>query len=247
MDDCGFIVLRHVSTVEHNLLWINCCEQIRKFYDNPIVIIDDNSNKSILEDRTFDNCRVINSEFSQRGELLPYYYLFKEKLFEKAIVLHDSAFIIRKIDLENYNMPIHLLWDAVHTWDVPHFEKYLINILKNNDVLLDFYDKKDEWKLCFGVMSIVTYDYLVMLEEKYSFFNLIHVITNRYLRMALERVWGLLAYLENQEVDKSVLGNIHNDGYKPWEYRIYNFLLDKDIEFTNIDTKYKVLKCWSGR
>ena len=41
----GFIILRHVNEKEHDNYWKTCYRTIRKFYNNPILIIDDNSNQ----------------------------------------------------------------------------------------------------------------------------------------------------------------------------------------------------------
>uniref|UniRef100_A0A6C0EKQ8 Uncharacterized protein n=1 Tax=viral metagenome TaxID=1070528 RepID=A0A6C0EKQ8_9ZZZZ len=75
-----------------NLLWNKCYDSIRLFYKNiGIYIIDDNS--SYTPKRLgikLINTTIINSEFLERGELLPYYYFYnstellnfsKEKLF----------------------------------------------------------------------------------------------------------------------------------------------------------------------
>ena len=89
MKEFGFIILRHVSKPGHNRLWINCYQQIRKFYKAAIVIIDDNSKQSIVKKIPLINCTIIQSEFPGRGEILPYYYMFKKKLFGKALILHQ--------------------------------------------------------------------------------------------------------------------------------------------------------------
>jgi hypothetical protein len=39
----GFIILRHVNSEESDHYWKSAYESIRKYYSNPIVIIDDNS------------------------------------------------------------------------------------------------------------------------------------------------------------------------------------------------------------
>jgi hypothetical protein len=42
MKNIVFVILRHVSNSQQNY-WIRCYESIRKFYENKIIIIDDNS------------------------------------------------------------------------------------------------------------------------------------------------------------------------------------------------------------
>ena len=92
MNKFGFIILRHVRNSSQNTLWINCYESIRRFYSDPIIIIDDNSNQQEIQyDGTLENVTIFQSEYPGRGELLPYYYLFKHKWFEKCVFVHDSV------------------------------------------------------------------------------------------------------------------------------------------------------------
>ena len=89
-NNIGFIILRHVNSEATNKYWIHCHECIRKFYpENPILIIDDNSNYSFISEETFSNTRVIQSEFPKRGELLPYYYYLHNPFADSAVILHE--------------------------------------------------------------------------------------------------------------------------------------------------------------
>ena len=49
----GFIIIRHVNSKISDYYWKECYTCIRKFYDNPIVIIDDSSNKEFLNENIF--------------------------------------------------------------------------------------------------------------------------------------------------------------------------------------------------
>ena len=99
MNRIGFIILRHVSNPETDKYWNFCYDCIRKYYpENLILIIDDNSNYEYITDRPLYKTATINSEYHGRGELLPYYYFLHNKLFDTAVLLHDSAFINKYID-----------------------------------------------------------------------------------------------------------------------------------------------------
>ena len=94
MTDVGFIILRYVINELTNKYWIKCVNSIRQHYpENNILIIDDNSNYDFITDEKLYKTTVINSEFHKRGELLPYYYYLHNKLFDVAVIMHDSAFI----------------------------------------------------------------------------------------------------------------------------------------------------------
>ena len=86
---------------------------------------------------------------------------------------------------------------------------------------MQLYNNNSLWKGCFGVMTVVKHDFLLVLEDQYNFTNLINHITCRYDRMSLERVFAVLFTLENTD-KPSMFGNIHN--YCTWDttYQQYN-------------------------
>ena len=75
-----FIIIRHVNSESSNLYWKHSYSSIRQFYPTTsIIIIDDNSPFKKFGSINLSNCEIINSEYPQRGELLPYYYFHKLK------------------------------------------------------------------------------------------------------------------------------------------------------------------------
>ena len=57
----GFIIIRHVNNKITDYYWKECYTCIRKFYDNPILIIDDSSNKEFLNENIFlKNCTALS-------------------------------------------------------------------------------------------------------------------------------------------------------------------------------------------
>ena len=97
MENIGFIILRHVSSELYNKYWQESYRCIRKFYDNKIIIIDDNSNYNYITNIPLINAEIIKSEFPGRGELLPYIYLLKYRWFKTAFIIHDSVFFNKPI------------------------------------------------------------------------------------------------------------------------------------------------------
>ena len=143
IDNLGFIVLRHVNCEKHDKYWLYCYNCIRKYYpETQIIIIDDNSNYKFITNKTLYKTTVINSEYKGRGELLPYYYYIHNKLFSKAIIIHDSVFINSYIDtnIENYKF----LWDFKHSSDQPKDELKMINLF-NDEKLVKLYHNKRLW------------------------------------------------------------------------------------------------------
>ena len=237
----GFIILRHVNEKEHDNYWKTCYRTIRKFYNNPILIIDDNSNQELIEPIEMINCQIINSEFKGRGEILPYYYFHKKKPFEKAVILHDSMFIGQKLNLDIENKFIWFVYS--HRWNNTKQEIEYIKLLDNNDLLK--YYKSKKWFPCYGATSIISINFLDQIVTKYNIFKLIDYIKNRKDRMCFERIIGTIFFKELNLTRKncSYLGKIHSFPRKTFKsnaYKYKDYLKDKK-DF------YPIIKIWVGR
>ena len=216
----GFIITRHVNTISTNDVWITCIKRIKKFYpDTLIVIIDDNSNYDYITypEGLLDNCIIINSEFKGAGELLPYYYYYHNKWFEKAIYIHDSVFINGLIDISNVNN-VKLIWEfpSTHVFNERQFINEYLNYLNYNDELISLFNDENKWVGCFGVMSVIKHSYIKKIADKYNLFILLDHINTRIHRMALERVFPILCFHDNEitKTDASIYGSYYNI-YKP--------------------------------
>jgi len=238
----GFIIIRHVSSPIQGMYWIECVNCIRKFYNNPIVIIDDNSNPEFILDNEFENVTVIKSEFPKRGELLPYYYLYKKQLFDKAVMLHDSVFIQKRIDFESVT-DVKFLWTFEH-WNTPlhkvHDCKMIIAELKNTQNVLQIAEDGARWLGCFGVMSCITFEFLENLVRKYDIFRLTDFVKDREHRMLLERIFGIICCYETAH-QNSMFGDIKQ--YMKWGYT-YNEYIENGENYRD---NLPIIKIWSGR
>ena len=234
MTSLGFIILRHVNNNLTNKYWIKSVNSIRQFYpENHILIIDDNSDYNFITNENLYKTTIINSEYPKRGELLPYYYYLHNKLFDTAVIIHDSVFINKNIDLnvETYRM----LWEFEHNWDQTKDERRMINLF-NDFELRKFYENKHLWKGCFGGMSIIRHDYLIHINNKYDISKLLYVVLNRFNRCSFERVIACL--LQKEGKSQTLLGNIHAYG----KHTISFYEAEED--------QYKhlpLVKYWSGR
>lgn len=232
MAEIGFIILRHVNSQETNIYWVHCYNSIRKYYpENKILIIDDNSNYKFITNKNLYKTTIIKSEFPGRGELLPYYYYIHNKLFDIAVILHDSAFINQYIDfsVDKYK----ILWNFEHKWDKIEEETKLINVF-NNAELKTFYENKNLWKGCFGGMCVITHDYLSSIHKKYDLSKLLMHILNRDNRCNFERVIACL--LQKSGENKTLFGDIHK--YCHWGVKFH-----QREKYTHLP----LIKVWSGR
>jgi hypothetical protein len=230
----GFIILRHVNSITTNNYWIYCYECIRKYYpENNIIIIDDNSNKEYLTQHKLYKTTIINSEYPKRGELLPYIYYLRNNFFDIAVIIHDSVFINKYIDfnIEEYQ----IIWDFEHTWDQIEDETNIIKIF-NDEKLYNFYNNKTLWTGCFGGMTIIRYDYLKSINNKYNLDLLLNKILSRHNRCSFERIIAVLLQINSNNKNNVLLGNIHK--YCTW-----------GIHFSQIEYNrhLPIIKVWSGR
>lgn len=255
----GFIFTRHVNSKETNEYWKECIRCIRKHYQNNIImVIDDNSLDEYVTNDNVDltNCFIIQSEYPKRGEILAYYYFYKYKLFDKAVIIHDSIFLQQGISQQiNDVSNIKFLWHFKNIYDDNlGKEIYFIHQLKCNNEdqnsLMNVYLKRDKWVGCFGVMSVVTYDFLNILVDKYNIFNLLQFIKTRDDRCSMERIFAILCYVNNNYFENSpvsIFGEILDYNFlgMPFHYNYHDYLNDKK-KFA-VSKFSKIIKVWSGR
>jgi hypothetical protein len=208
---------------------------IRRFYpDNLIVIIDDNSDSKYVSKVSFPRLLIIKSEFARRGELLPYYYLHRYKFFDRAVILHDSVFVQQRLDFEKHDNVA--LWHFTNClYHKKELEEKMIRCLSNNEALLEAH-QSGEFKGMFGVMSVVTLDFVTLLQSKYNFLKLLQYVNCRSDRQCLERVVGVLFSVENP-TGSSIFGDIFQ--FCRWGGTF--------LEYKRKRPTKAVVKVWTGR
>ena len=248
----GFIITRHVNSEKTNKYWNHSVRCIRRFYPfRRIIIIDDNSDYSFVKsDFEYKNTLFIQSEFKGRGELLPYYYLYKYKFFENAVILHDSVFFHKRIHFEQFNVPVMPLWHFHFTEDSSNCIR-LASALKDSNIIIEKvsentvqtmgFRNNNIWHGCFGVQSYINLKFLSLIQEKYSLFNLLNLVISRNDRCSLERVMGAIFYTECPSLYKSpsLFGDILASG--TWGYSFAQY--SKEYKYI----KKPLVKVWTGR
>lgn len=233
----GFILTRHVSSALTNLYWLECVQMIRRFYpENLIVVIDDNSDSKYVSKVTFPRVLIIKSEFAKRGELLPYYYLHHYKFFDKAVILHDSVFVQKKVDFgTGENVALWHFTDYRYRYHNKGVEEKMIRCLTHNEALLEVH-QSGQFKGMFGVMSVVTLEFVNLLQSKYNFLTLMKHVNCRSDRQCLERVVGVLFSVENPS-GSSIFGDIFQ--FCRWGGTF--------LEYKKTRPATAVVKVWTGR
>jgi len=253
LEEYIIIILRHVTNEINDTYWKESYNYIRKNYGNEIkiVIIDDNSTYTPTF-HPLENCQIINSEYKGRGELLPYYYMYKLKLSNKAIIIHDSVFLNTILNIDDIEDYIYM-WYFYSSPNDPRLpdqddNENVERILSKfcNQDLIDYYRTK-AWKGCFGGMSIITLNTLEKIVEMFpNFFEiLIQYITNRRDRMAFERIISIILPIStNKVILNTVFGNIHQWCRDITDNKKHFFLNENDYK---INKNYPVIKLWNNR
>jgi hypothetical protein len=210
----GFVIVRHVNSTTTNEYWKESYRCIRKFYREKIIIIDDNSDNNFLTtDLPLINCDVIKSEYPARGEILGYYYFHKLHPFDKAIIIHDSVFFNQRLQFDDIE-DVKFLWCFKHTWDDDNPTIGIISKLKDYGTLLHNYMNKDKWLGCFGIMSVITWDFINIINERHDFFRIIlDTVKCRRDRQHLERIFAVVCYTNKDlptDPSCSLFGIIHD-------------------------------------
>jgi len=236
----GFVIVRHVNSEESNKYWQESYRCIRRYYDNPILIIDDSSDTNYLtHDHGMVNCTIINSMYPKRAELLGYYYFHLTHFADTAVILHDGVFIQKYIDFESYG-PIRSIWSFGHAYDDDERTIPLIQHMNHSSEIIETYYDKSRWVGCFGVMSVITWDMLHTIDRRYNFFGaMLPVIQDRFSRSMLERIFPCLCYLADSKSSQPphIISDIFAHG---WGLTFEQYLTHKQ------PTK-DIIKVWAGR
>jgi hypothetical protein len=181
------------------------------------------------------DCQTIyDTDWKGCGELLGYYYFHLLKPFQTAVILHDSVFIQKQIDFSCNDMKF--LWTFTGQWD-HELERYYHELCQGMpayEEIMHIYQQRS-YRGCFGLMAVITSEFLDKLVEDGLFMALDNIKGRRDARSALERVLGIMAY--NRGASSVLYGEIHS--YMRWGTSFTDYLLqgvDRDI-----------VKVWTGR
>jgi hypothetical protein len=255
-----FILTRHVTSEKTNELWQECIRAIRRFYPtDPILIIDDHSNPEFLStiaDYPSENILNISSEFEPGcGEMLAYYYFYKMKIADTAIILHDSFFLQAPIPgLDQIRQNSYFTTKFLLSFSRFHenFDKEIewIQKLKNPESLVWWYHQRGLCRYgCQGIQSIISHRFLTEMQEKHHVLDLVPQIANRVDRMCMERVWAAVTmYYSPNLLDPdqvAVYGDFFVDYLDKYEHTEYEYFLANREKIAQ--EKRPFIKIFSGR
>lgn len=197
----GFVIIRHVNSEKTNTYWQKSYDCIRKFYNEEIVIIDDNSNQSFITEKELVNCKVVSYkdiiDKPARGELLPYLYFIKNPFCNRMIVLHDSMYMNRHYNFYNidgYNNFTRLFHfhNPAYKIDIKHFPQ-MSKFVNNGDKILNYHQRNiNSLNGTFGICYVIDYTYIIYINDKYNLFKLAEFVDTRNKRQCMERFLSTL-------------------------------------------------------
>jgi len=193
---------------------------------------------------------IIQSEFPGAGEILPYYYMYHRKLGKKAIILQDSMFIQRKLDISDVK-DYKFLWQfgsKICLLNVAEkLQAFIMSTERRSQTIYgEIYDTLMEykWHGCFGTSMIISLDFLNELQEKTGILDLLGEIKRREDRYILERLVGIYTHcIINKDVkDVSLLGSIFHQSYK------FGLTYDEYLsDYAVLTKEHAIIKVWNGR
>ena len=231
----GFIIVRHVNNKQTDYYWKECYTCIRRWYTEPILIVDDSSHPEFLNDNmNLVNCQIVyDTEHKGCAELLGYYYFELMHPFETAVIIHDSVFIQKRIEFTTIGF--RPLWTFTKAWD-HELEKHYLELCKDMPDIIRFY-REGHWEGCYGLMSVIRWSFVCQLKQ-YGLFTVLDKLKERDHRSAMERVLGFLAYyVGSVSIEKSMYGEIHS--YTRWGGTF--------LEYLSGHSELDIVKVWTGR
>ena len=98
------------------------------------------------------------------------------------------------------------------------------------------------WKGCFGVQCMIRTAFLTFIVDKYDMFQLLHEVQCRTDRCCLERIFGVIFFLETKLKVISVFGDIIK--YSPFNYTYDQY---KEDYYAKKKIPHAVTKIFTGR
>jgi len=244
-EELGFMVTRCVRKPQHNILYKECYEAIRRYHpDLKIIFIDDNSDKDILEEHPMTNVEIIQSEYPAAGEYLCYWYMLQRKPFKKAIFLQDSMILNGPIPHQEAEEYMFLYEVGRNMVAASENAQNLLQQTKIPEDLLSLY-ASDTWSGCWGSMMVITSDFIDRLEAQVGISSWISSINTRATRIGLESAIAVACIFIQPKARVSLFGPISEMNVMKYpgneKYTLEMYLADKNM------IKDHIIKIWNGR
>ena len=188
MEDFSIFITASINSETHLSVLFECLKKIRIHYiSEKIYIITDNSSIDIKYLENQYNIYVIQSEFKGAGESLFIYHYYHLKPSQKALYIHDSMLLLKKIDdniIENLET-VKFLLHFNKAYKIKEQEDFILKLNEGSSI-----NENQNWVGCYGGACIITHEYLTKLQNKYNIISIVPFITRRSEREIYERILG---------------------------------------------------------
>ena len=204
MSSFGFIIPSYVNTPYAYQRLKLCIDSIRKQYPLIlIVVIDDYSDIDISELMLMDSKLIVEKSLIKRGgEINPYCHFFYKKYFDVAIIIQDSTIIKTLVPVDMSKVTVKFFYyfnNHRPSWNKNFelvFNKFYDNIsdVTKRENIKIFSNDRNKWLGCVGVMSVISHDYLVNMNNKTCFIEMCQYVKDRTDRMIMENIFAVCCF-----------------------------------------------------
>jgi hypothetical protein len=218
MSEFGFIVPSCPQNITHKKYFYDCINSIYKYHPgiDIVVIFSNASDQSVITEikKEFPLLIYESSILNISADMLALFYYKLNNYFKKAIVIHDGMKVLSQFNVTDVNdinyiwyATIHqLMWDKIKEPEsdfnkknniIVHddLNKYIINHLIINDEFKKYcqsiYMSKEKWSVCFGPCYIITYDFLIKLDNDTNIIDLMMKMHDKRMRITIESILPL--------------------------------------------------------
>lgn len=246
----GFVVPTHLRNQEQYNLLLKNIALIRKHH--PTSFIKVISDASPIAPPAFNDDKMIElvqSRYPGSAEMSAYEFYLRNPFCTHMVMLHDSMSLTKPLNVDTLRKEdISFLWHFTN--HVDHWSSILepetpFNIehnIRTHDDLICFmvnhewktcpnfvkwfntmYWQKRKWAGCFGVMSWISHDFLVKMDQVVGIHALTTLITDKRRRCAAETLFALSASYVKQECIVSSLDGLYYDGVYHNRFQSHHF------------------------
>jgi hypothetical protein len=248
MNKSVFIITVYLSQPHHETILKLCIKRVQLFHpDSDIIILNDSHGIHISIDQT-SNLKILDTMYPRCGEVNAYLWACENKnLYEKFFYIHDSAFLISRINIDIKTIHYRPLWySSSHIHEdtsSPEISNIIHNFKINNK---DIHVRAHRMQLgygsiVFGGMAVFSRTFIDFLSEKTNFQSIAHLFTTRKLRCFFERLLYIILgdfYDINNFTSYSICGDIINHEQVFCSSTFLN---------SNISSNSYIVKIWQGR
>lgn len=248
MNKSVFIITTFISQPHHEATLKLCVKRIELFHpDSDIIILNDSHSVSISIEQS-DTLKILNTTHPRCGEVNAYVWACENKhLYQKFYYIHDSAFLIGRINLSLESIHYRPLWycsSCIHEDTNSHEINNIIYKFTINNK--DIHHRAHRLQLgygsiVFGGMAMFDRTFLSFLENKTTLTSVAHLFNTRKLRCFFERLLYIILtdfYDISNFSSYSVCGDILNHEHVFCSSSFLN---------SNISKNPYVVKIWQGR